>query len=102
MRKLRFALFCAWLMVLPACGAPCVDFSITPTDLTCSVASDCTFVGSLHLCPMDPSCGDENPVNLAAAARYQRATADVPVTQASCGAASPVGCVQGRCAIVTP
>jgi hypothetical protein len=108
MRNLRFgsfghlALVGAWLLLIPACDAPCVDFSITPADLTCSVASDCTYVGSLHLCPKDPSCGEEHPVNVAAAARYARATAGVPLTPVECGAASPVGCVQGQCALVSP
>jgi hypothetical protein len=80
----------------------CVDFVIGSADLSCNVASDCTFVGALNLCPYDPSCGPENPVNLAGAVRYAQATRGVPLTSVECGAASPVGCVDHVCQIVSP
>jgi hypothetical protein len=80
----------------------CVTFTIAPEDLACSADADCAFVGALRLCPGDPSCGPENPVNVATLARYEHATAEVPVTQVSCGAPSPVRCVAGRCAEVSP
>ena len=80
----------------------CVTFTIAPDDLACSADVECTFVGALRLCPGDPSCGLENPVNVATVARYERVTAGVPVTPVSCGAPTPVRCVAGRCAEVSP
>lgn len=121
---LRFAhlVFLAAALVPAACGARtpdtgspvaidsavnresngCVTFTIAPEDLSCSADVDCAFVGALRLCPGDPSCGAENPVNVATLARYERATAGVPVTTVYCGAPSPVRCVEGRCAEVSP
>jgi hypothetical protein len=96
-------------VTLAACGThdpdsdpACVDFTIGSADLSCNVASDCTFVGATHLCPHDPSCGPENPVNVAGAARYAQATSGVPLTQVECGVAAPVGCIDHVCQIVSP
>jgi hypothetical protein len=96
------------LVLVAACGSAasspppeCVDFTVTTADLACSADDDCTFVSDLHLCPGDPSCGFENPVNVGAAARYTKATAGVPVSEASCGAPAPVRCVNQRCAVVS-
>jgi hypothetical protein len=80
-------------------SASCVDFVIGSADLSCSVASDCSFVGALHLCPNDPSCGAENAVNKSGEGRYQKATAAVPLTPVQCGAPSPVDCVAGACVV---
>jgi hypothetical protein len=78
----------------------CVTFTVAAADVACSQASDCTFVGALQVCPGDPSCGDENPVNNAAAQRYASATAGVPLKQVECGAPSPVGCVAQKCVVL--
>ena len=98
----------ASLVLLGACGssgsspsAGCVDFTVAAADLACSADADCTYVGDLHLCPGDPSCGVENAVNIAAAARYEKATAGVPVTEVLCGVSAPVRCVSQRCAAVS-
>ena len=80
----------------------CITFTIVPDDLSCSADADCAFVGALRVCPGDPSCGFENPVNMATVARYERATGGVPVTPVFCGAPTPVRCVEGRCAEVSP
>jgi hypothetical protein len=79
----------------------CVDFAITPADLACETTSDCTFVDELHVCPGDPSCGFENPVNKAAAARYTSATSGVPRTPVQCGVATPVVCMNHVCVEAT-
>jgi hypothetical protein len=94
MRKLGFVLVAVWLS---ACGSECVDFTITPADLTCSTSSDCSWVGALHLCTGDPECGQENAVNVAAAARYNKETAGLSLKPVQCGAPTPVDCVQGQC-----
>jgi hypothetical protein len=53
------------------------------------------------VCSGDPSCGGQNPANVAAVARYNKAVAGVPRnTKVECGAPSPVGCVNGQCAIL--
>ena len=83
-------------------SSACVDFAVTSADLTCTVSTDCTFIGALTVCPGAPSCGDETPVNSAAAARYDKAVSGVPTRQVECGAPSPVGCVNKQCVIVTP
>jgi len=83
-------------------SSACVDFTVTSADLTCSVSTDCTFIGALTVCPGDPSCGDETPVNTAAASRYDKAVSGVPTRQVECGAPSPVGCVNKQCVIVNP
>ena len=80
----------------------CVEFTITSADLACSVDADCSFIDELRVCPGDPECGPENPVNVAAADRYQKGVAGIPRQPVECGAPSPVGCVNRRCAIVTP
>jgi hypothetical protein len=98
-----------WLVSLApalACGsstgtgaAPpaCVDFTIERGDTSCATDADCAWVGALHVCPGDPSCGPENPVNVAAANRYEHAIAGVPLTPVSCGAPAPVKCVANVC-----
>ena len=78
----------------------CIDFAIGGSDVACTVAGDCSFVGALHVCPNDPSCGDENAINKAGADRYAKATASVPLKQVSCGAPSPVACIAQKCVVV--
>jgi hypothetical protein len=75
----------------------CVNFPWDPsTDSTCSTASDCVFIPSLHVCPNDASCGNAYPVNLAAQARYQQAIANISLSPAQC-APRGIDCVQGQC-----
>jgi hypothetical protein len=83
-------------------SAGCVDFTLTSADTACNVDHDCTFIDALRVCPGDPECGGEVPVNLAAEARYASATQGVPRTSVLCGAPSPVACVQHVCTEVSP
>jgi hypothetical protein len=83
-----------------ASSGSCVDFTVSADDLACTTSSDCAWIDELHVCPGDPSCGGEIPVNVAAEARFRSATGGVSRTQVECGAPSPVGCVNHVCTTV--
>lgn len=77
----------------------CVDFAATDAEMQCTTSTDCTWFDETHVCPGDPSCGGQNPINKTGFARFAQETGAIERTPVSCGVARASGCQAGRCVL---
>jgi hypothetical protein len=77
-------------------GAGCVDLEVVPSDLSCGSDSDCELVRTGQVCSGQCSCGD-TPVNTAAGARFQSATASLTLEACPCAFEGEPHCLGGQC-----
>lgn len=82
--------------------ASCIDIVVTPDDVTCTSAADCTLGPSGSVCTGACDCGG-TPMNVAAAKSLGSLAAPYATGQCPCIApAELLQCVQGTCMACTP
>jgi hypothetical protein len=79
-------------------GNGCVDIEVSAAATSCSADADCTLVRTGQTCSGSCDCGD-TPVNGAAAASIEAATADLSLEGCPCAFPGEPRCLGGQCTL---